>query len=56
LLRENFKNQQFNNAGGPDRNAEVAVGKGKKRKLERHPIAKPMPGMGFDGDDDDEDL
>jgi replicative DNA helicase len=53
-LRENFKNQRFENAGGPDRNADVAVRKGRKRKAERHPTAKPMPGMAWEDDNDDD--
>lgn len=53
ILRENFRIQKFENPGGPNRNADVAVRKGKKKKAARHPTAKPMPGMHFEEDDDD---
>jgi hypothetical protein len=51
-LRENFKNQRFENPGGPDRNADVAVKKG--RKAQKHPTAKPMFDMAFPDEDDDD--
>jgi replicative DNA helicase len=53
ILREDFQHQKFENPGGPNRNADVGIKKGKKSKAARHPTAKPMPGMNFEDDDDD---
>jgi len=51
-LRENFKIQKFENIGSATENRDL---RGiRKKKTQRHPTAKPMPGLNFDDEDDDD--
>jgi hypothetical protein len=52
-LKERFEHQAFENIGEASENRDLrGVRKAKKQK--KHPTAKPMPGLDFDEDDDDE--
>ena len=52
-LKERFEYQRFENAGETHENRDLkGVRKAKSQK--KHPTAKPMPGLDFDEDDDDE--
>ncbi len=52
-LKERFEWQMFENIGDASENRDLrGVRKAKKQK--RHPTAKPMPGLDFDEDEDDE--
>jgi archaellum biogenesis ATPase FlaH len=52
-LKERFEYQRFENAGEAHENRDLkGVRKAKTQK--KHPTAKPMPGLDFDEDDDDE--
>lgn len=54
FLKANFKIQTFENAGSDESNQEAPGLPKKKKKVERLPTAKPMPGLGVG--DDEEDL
>jgi replicative DNA helicase len=52
-LKEKFEWQMIENVGEASENRDLrGIRKAKKQK--RHPTAKPMPGLDFDEDDDDE--
>lgn len=51
-LRENFKICRFENAGNATSNTDMGVKKSKRRE-QRHPTAKPMPGLEIIDEDDD---
>jgi hypothetical protein len=52
-LKERFDYQRFENAGDASENRDLrGVRKAKTQK--KHPTAKPMPGLDFEEDDDDE--
>jgi hypothetical protein len=51
-LKENFKIFRMEDAGNAEINADVKIRKSKRR--EQHPTAKPMPGLSFEEDGDDD--
>jgi len=56
-LRENFRVQRFEDAGGGDNNVDASIQKSKKkRKYEKHPTASPMPGMNLEEEGDSDEL
>ena len=54
-LRENFKNQRFENIGDGSTNRSMP-GVAKRKKQKKHPTARPMPGLSAIEEDDDEDF
>ncbi len=53
-LRENFKVQRFENIGSATENRDLRGARKSKKKMQRHPTARPMPGLDFDDEDDDD--